>query len=78
MQKILKSFPTPRVYSSACLIFRYTRYNGLSPPEPPARTIAKRIEIEMNWDHMIGTIAPYAALTIAFLVGFGTFAAYFQ
>jgi hypothetical protein len=32
----------------------------------------------MNWDHLIGSIAPYAALTIAFLVGFGTFAAYFQ
>jgi hypothetical protein len=47
-------------------------------PEPPARTLAKRIEIEMNWDHLIGSIAPYLALTIAFLVGFGTFAAYFH
>jgi hypothetical protein len=45
-------------------------------PEPPARTLAKRIEIEMNW--LIGSIAPYLALTIAFLVGFGTFAAYFH
>ena len=32
----------------------------------------------MNWDHRIATVAPYAALTIAFVVGFATFAAYFQ
>ena len=28
----------------------------------------------MNWDHRIATVAPYAALAIAFVVGFGTFA----
>jgi hypothetical protein len=32
----------------------------------------------MNWDHMIATVAPYAATAIAFLIGFGTFAAYFH
>ncbi len=32
----------------------------------------------MNWDHMIATVVPYAALTLAFLIGFGTFAAHFH
>jgi len=32
----------------------------------------------MNWDHMIATVAPYAAIAVAFLVTFGTFAAYFH
>jgi hypothetical protein len=32
----------------------------------------------MNWDHMIATVAPYAALAAAFLIGFGTFAVYFR
>jgi hypothetical protein len=32
----------------------------------------------MNWDHMIATVVPYAAIAVAFLIGFGTFAAYFH
>ncbi len=32
----------------------------------------------MNWDHTIATVVPYVALAVAFVIGFGTFAAYFQ
>ena len=65
MQQIIFWFTDGRVYSNACL-------NGF------CTIIGIDEGIDMNWDHMIATVVPYAAMAVAFLVAFGTFAAYFH
>jgi hypothetical protein len=67
-------YPLIRAFQCGC-----TLIEGAPVPEKADRQTTGIVErIEMNWDHMIATVAPYGALAVAFLIAFGTFAAYFQ